>query len=96
MHIDEEILMTKWLSELKSFFPHFEESLVTEKHLFRFKNAQHIVDIGYEETIPSMTTPCKNIFLSNFSQIFPMDRGTNYAIGEGIKASNLISSQLSK
>jgi hypothetical protein len=95
MHIDKEVLMKKWFNQLKLFFPHFDESLVLEKHLFRFKNAQHIVDIGYEEKIPSMITPCKNVFLSNFSQIFPMDRGTNYAIGEGIKASELIASKLS-
>lgn len=96
MHIDKEMLMEKWLFQLKSFFPHLDESLISEKHLFRFKNAQHIVDIGYEEKMPSMITPCKNVFLSNFSQIFPMDRGTNYAIGEGIKASQLIASRLNK
>mgnify|MGYP005633414605 CR=1 FL=1 len=94
MHIEKEELMDKWLKQLKEFFPNFDESCISEKHLFRFRNAQHIVDIGYEEKIPSMSTPCKNVYLSNFSQIFPMDRGTNYAVRDGKIASDLIISQL--
>ena len=90
MHIHKDELMAKWLDQLKLFFPSFVQSSVIEKHLFRFKNAQHIVDIGYEDKIPSVTTPCKNVYLSNFSQIFPMDRGTNYAIRDGKKVSDLI------
>lgn len=94
MLIDKKILMQKWLTKLLEIFPDFDQNLVTEKHLFRFKNAQHIVDIGYEKKIPSIKTPCKNVYLSNFSQIFPMDRGTNYAIRDGKNASKLILSEL--
>ena len=94
MHIDQNQLMQQWLEKLEDIFPNFEPSLVIEKHLFRFKNAQHIVDIGYEKKIPSMKTPCKNVYLSNFSQIFPMDRGTNYAVRDGKKVSQIIYNDL--
>ena len=94
MQIDKSELMQKWLEKLEDIFPKFDPSLVIEKHLFRFKNAQHIVDIGYEKKIPSMKTPCKNVYLSNFSQIFPMDRGTNYAVRDGKKVSQIICNDL--
>ena len=82
--------MDNWIKKLGEIFNHLDTSLISEKYLFRFRNAQHIVDIGYEDKIPSMQTPCNKVYLSNFSQIFPMDRGTNYAIRDGKVASDLI------
>lgn len=90
MQLDQEQLMDNWIKKLGEIFNHLDTSLISEKYLFRFRNAQHIVDIGYEDKIPSMQTPCNKVYLSNFSQIFPMDRGTNYAIRDGKVASNLI------
>ena len=62
----------------------------TETGLFRFRDAQHIVDVGFEDKIPDHRTPVDGVYLSNFSQIYPMDRGTNLAIEEGAKMAELI------
>ena len=35
-----------------------------------------------------------NIYQANFAQIYPEDRGTNYAIREGKNAANLIQNTL--
>lgn len=72
-----------WFKSLKNIFPKFDTSKINEKHFFRFANAQHIVDTDYAHKIPKTKTPLPNIFLSNFSQIYPEDRGTNYAVREG-------------
>ena len=45
--------------------------------------AQHIADTCYEERIPDHRTPQPGVFLANFSQIFPEDRGTNFSVREG-------------
>lgn len=87
---DDKELEKVWLSGLKKVFPDFDKSKIREKHFFRFANAQHIVSNGYQKLIPSAKTPLKNVFLSNFSQIYPEDRGTNYAVREGNKISTLI------
>jgi hypothetical protein len=52
--------------------------------LFKLRNAQHIVDIGFEQNklLPHQT-PCPGVLMCNFSQIYPMDRGTNYAVRDG-------------
>ena len=50
--------------------------------------------MGYEEKIPSYKTPLKNVYLCNFSQLYPMDRGINYSIRDGYKMAKLISSDL--
>jgi len=47
------------------------------------------VDTGYEEKIPDYKTPLPGVYLANFSQIFPEDRGTNFAVREGEKIAAL-------
>lgn len=79
---DDE-LVKNWWGYLKRIFPHFDEAQVVERHVFRFENAQHIVDTAYEQRIPDYQTPWAKLYLANFSQIFPEDRGTNYAVREG-------------
>ena len=50
----------------------------------RLRNAQHIVDVGFEENkLPAYQTPCPGVLMCNFSQIYPMDRGTNYCVRDG-------------
>lgn len=90
---DEE-LEGLWLNNLRKVFPDFDETQIHEKHHFRFANAQHIVDIGYTDKIPSYETPLANIYLANFSQIYPEDRGTNYAVREGEKIAELLDEHL--
>ena len=88
--LSEDDLKEHWFNQLKLIFPKFDKKYISDSKLFKFKDAQHIVDIGFEEKIPDTKTPFKNIYLSNFSQIFPMDRGTNYAVRDGLKAAKIM------
>jgi hypothetical protein len=78
-------LSEQWFKYLPKLFPQFDPAMVSEEHIFRFPAAQHVVDTEYESKIPTYQTPLSGVFLSNFSQIFPEDRGTNFAIREGEK-----------
>ena len=88
MRCSEEELLETWHRALKEVTPMFDPSLVKEKFVFRFANAQHVVQPGYVP--PAYKTSLKNIYLSNFSQIFPEDRGTNHAVSEGHKIARLV------
>ncbi|MCU1545991.1 MAG: amine oxidase, partial [Homoserinimonas sp.] len=96
MKLNDEELRAKWFAGVKRLFPKFSEESVIESHAFRFRNAQHIVDVTYESRIPSMETPLPGYFLANFSQVFPEDRGTNYAVRDGLKVAELIKASLSE
>lgn len=85
----EEELTDSWFKSLQKMFPDFDRDSVLEKKVFRFKDAQHIVDLGYEDKIPEYQTPCPEVYLCNFSQIYPMDRGTNYAVRDGFRMAEL-------
>lgn len=80
---NESELKKVWFSSLNKIFPDFDESKINELHSFAFANAQHIVDLSYVSKIPKKQTPLPGVYLSNFSQIFPEDRGTNYAVRDG-------------
>ncbi len=79
-----------WYDGVRKMFPEFDESQVQEAHVFKYIDAQHIVTIGYEELIPDYQTPIPGVYLSNFTQIFPEDRGINFAIREGEKVANIV------
>lgn len=95
MNMSDEEIKQKWYAATKKLFPEFSEEIVTEEHVFKFKNAQHIVDPTYEHRIPKMRTPLPGFYLANFSQIFPEDRGTNYAVRDGRKVAEMIQHDIS-
>ncbi|MDP1556358.1 MAG: NAD(P)/FAD-dependent oxidoreductase [Hyphomonas sp.] len=84
MSAGKDELKKRWYAELKKMFPDFDETQVVDDALFKMRNAQHIVDIGFEQNkLVPYETPCPGVLMCNFSQIYPMDRGTNYAVRDG-------------
>jgi protoporphyrinogen oxidase len=69
-----------FIAFLERIFPKFHRKMITNVRTFRFQNAQHVVDTHYADRMPSHRTPIQNVFLANFSQSFPEDRGINTAI----------------
>ena len=92
--MNEEKIREKWFSFLKEIFNNFDNSQVKESYVFKFKNAQHIVDKEYRSKIPPYDTHIDRVYLANFSQVYPEDRGTNYAVREGIKIAKIIKENL--
>lgn len=84
----------EWFAYLKKVFPQFDATQVASSELFKFSHAQHVVDTNYLEKIPPYQTQYANTYMSNFAQIFPEDRGTNYAVREGRRIAELISHEL--
>lgn len=96
MSMPEADLKARWYGELQKMFPHFDPSQVIDDGLFRMRNAQHIVDIGFEENkLVPHETPCPGVLMCNFSQIYPMDRGTNYAVRDGNRMAAMLMESLS-
>jgi protoporphyrinogen oxidase len=88
--MEDEAIASLWLGFLKTIYPEFDAGRVVEKHVFKLKYAQHIVDTSYQSKIPDWRTPLPGLYLVNFSQVFPEDRGTNFAVREGNKIAALL------
>lgn len=80
----------KWYSYVGQMFPEFDSKKVSDEFLFRFRDAQHIVKCDYGSRILNYETPLSGVYLANFTQIYPEDRGTNYAVREGKKVAKLM------
>jgi protoporphyrinogen oxidase len=64
----------------------FSRGWVREHWLHREPHAQPIVTVGYRERIPPLVTGADGLLLANTTQIYPEDRGTNYAVELGKRA----------
>jgi protoporphyrinogen oxidase len=82
---DAEIL-EEWYSALKRINPAFDPSWVRRTWMFRTQYAQPVVALGFSEQIPPIETPLPGLFLASMSQVYPWDRGTNYAVAIGRQA----------
>jgi protoporphyrinogen oxidase len=90
---DEELFRFS-LPHLKRMFPQFAESWVQGYHVWKARYSQPIVVKRYSELIPDVRTPVEGLYLATMAQVYPEDRGTNYAIREGRAAGRLIARHL--
>jgi len=68
----------------------FKKSWINKAYLFKGYYAQPIVSLNYSEMIPSIETPIKGLYLANMQQVYPWDRGTNYAVEQGFQVADLV------
>ncbi len=76
---------------LKKINPEYQQELI-DYTLFKTPFAQPIIPTNYSKMIPSFITPLPHVFLANIEQIYPWDRGTNYAVELGEKVASIITS----
>jgi len=84
----DNLIEKDFFGYLKKIFPEFSEKEIEEKFVFKFKYAQHIVGKNYREKIKNLNKT-KKIIQANFAQIYPEDRGINYAVREAEKVAKL-------
>jgi protoporphyrinogen oxidase len=86
----DEKIQSLFLNYLKKMFPHWNPSTTLKTHLFRARHAQPVIFKGYSKIVPEYETPVDNFYLASMAQIFPEDRGQNYAIKMGREIAHLI------
>jgi protoporphyrinogen oxidase len=82
-HLSEDELLERFLPALKAVNPRFERSWVRKFWLHREPYAQPIVPVGHSRNIPPLATPLPGLFWASMSQVYPWDRGTNFAVELG-------------
>ena len=82
------------MPHLQRMFPDLTRDWIDRAHLFRSEFTQPIVKPNYSKLIPDEKTPIDGLWLSSMAQIYPEDRGTNYAVREGRLVAQRIAEQL--
>ncbi|NCP87031.1 MAG: oxidoreductase [Anaerolineae bacterium CG_4_9_14_3_um_filter_57_17] len=78
-----EELLAKFAPHLKKFNPNFEPGWVKKAWVFRTAYAQPVPLVNHSRNIPALKTPIDGLFLASMSQVYPWDRGTNFAVEIG-------------
>jgi protoporphyrinogen oxidase len=88
--LSQEELLERFIPALKKFNPRFDPTWVRKAWLYRTAYAQPVPLINHSKNIPSIETPIAGIYFASMSQVYPWDRGTNFAVEIGRKAAKLM------
>jgi protoporphyrinogen oxidase len=79
---DDEVLDYA-IPHLQRMFPSFSRGWIQAAHVWRARWSQPIVQREYGSLIPDRSPPLAGVYLATMAQVYPEDRGTNYAIRDG-------------
>jgi protoporphyrinogen oxidase len=88
LSVDE--LLDVYEPGLRRVNPGFTRDWIRQSWLFREPAAQPIVTVGYQDRIPPLQTGVPGLVLANTTQVYPEDRGTNYAVRLGEDAARAL------
>lgn len=81
---------------LDTYHPHLDKlhpgyrTHVKKTHLFKVPFAQPIVTTNFSRKILPFATPLQQVYLANMQQVYPWDRGTNFAVDLGQRVAEQI------
>jgi len=81
--MSHEELLAHFLPSLQVVNPAFRPEWVRKSWLHREPYAQPIVPVGHSANVPPLRTPLPGLFWASMSQVYPWDRGTNFAVELG-------------
>jgi protoporphyrinogen oxidase len=81
--MDADELLDYAMPFLCRMFPEFERDWILAHHLWRARWSQPIVRKHYGNLIPATDGPLEGFHICTMAQVYPEDRGTNYAIRDG-------------
>ena len=81
--LSHQELLARFLPALPRFNPAFRPEWVRQSWLFREKYAQPVPPVNHSRNIPDLATPIPGLYWASMSQVYPWDRGTNYAVEIG-------------
>ncbi len=90
LSLDAEELLRRYEPGLRRINLAFSAAWVRGMWLHREPAGQPIVTVGYRQRIPQLQTPVAGLMLANTTQVYPEDRGTNYAVRLGEQAAELM------
>jgi protoporphyrinogen oxidase len=88
--LSQDELLEIFLPALKKFNPKFERDWVRKAWLFRTAYAQPVPLVDHSKNIPAIETPVEGVYFASMSQVYPWDRGTNFAVEIGRRAARMM------
>jgi protoporphyrinogen oxidase len=90
MTMSQAELQEKFIQALPRINPNFRPDWVRQSWLFRAKYAQPVPLLNHSQNIPDIRTPLAGLYFASMSQVYPWDRGTNFAVEIGRRAAKMM------
>lgn len=88
--LSQEELLARFLPALQRINPDFTPDWLIKSWLFRTPYAQPVPEVNHSRNIPPVQTPLPGLFFASMSQVYPWDRGTNFAVEIGRRAARMM------
>ena len=88
--LSEAELVERFLPALSKVNPTFTRDWIRRSWVWRAPYAQPVPELNHSRNIPALSTPLPGLFWASMSQVYPWDRGTNYAVEIGRRAAKLM------
>ncbi len=88
--LSQEELLERFMPAFKRINPNFSPEWVRKTWLFKTNYAQPVPLLNHSKNIPSIQTPITGLYFASMSQVYPWDRGTNFAVQIGRQATRMI------
>lgn len=92
--MSDQELLDEFEPRLQLVNAKFDRSWIKRFWVFKAPAAQPVVSLRYGEKLPEHRTPIEGLYLANMSQIYPEDRGTNYAVQLGNEIAEIVASDI--
>ena len=89
-NVSKEELLKEYMKSLTKINKEFTMKNIKDYYVFDEKYAQPIIECNYSEYIMNDKLEKEKIYLCTMPQIYPEDRGMNYAIRSGMNLANKI------
>lgn len=86
---DEELLI-RFAPGIQRLNPDFDTGWVKKIWVHKTEYAQPVPLVNHSTNIPDIQTPLPGLFFACMSQVYPWDRGTNFAVEIGRKTAQMI------
>ncbi len=87
--LPDEELVRRFLPSLSRFNAAFDPSWVRKSWVFRTRYGQPIPPVNHSANIPDVRTPLRGLYSASMSQVYPWDRGTNFAVEIGRRVAKM-------
>lgn len=88
--LSEDELLERFIPGIQRINPKFDRSWVKRIWLHKTNYAQPVPLVNHSQNIPAIQTPVPGLYFASMSQVYPWDRGTNFAVEIGRKAAGLM------
>jgi protoporphyrinogen oxidase len=88
--MSDEQLLERFMPSFKTFNPAFERDWVKKVWVNKTNYAQPVPLVNHSKNIPAIQTPIEGLYFASMSQVYPWDRGTNFAVEIGRRAARLM------